>query len=218
MAAAKQADICLGCNRKFKKSETSVQCTVCGLWSHKECAAISSEFLKFLEEQKKNTGPAYWACRPCTIYAQRMNHRLKEMEKRLTTVEEGTKKNTENVAKLEQKVKKIVNQQCNLGDKMDRKIELSENRVFDKMRKRESQRLNIVMHGVVEASRSESSGEKRAAWDQKKKIKKIMEVFAFLELGLSEEDVKFCRRVGEKGEAPRALVVGFYIESVMGMG
>jgi hypothetical protein len=33
-----------------------------------------------------------------------------------------------------------------------------------------------------------------------------------LELSLSVEDIKFCRRVGEKSEAPRALIVGFYTE------
>jgi hypothetical protein len=56
MAGVKAADMCLGCG---KKSETSIQCTICGLWCHKEWAGISNEFLKFLEEQKKNTGFAY---------------------------------------------------------------------------------------------------------------------------------------------------------------
>ncbi len=107
MAAAKQAEIFLGCNKKFKKNETSVQCTVCGLWSHKECAAISNEFLKFLEEQKKNTGLAYWACRPCIVYSQGITQRVKEMERRLESVEEGSKKTAENVGKLERKVEKI---------------------------------------------------------------------------------------------------------------
>jgi hypothetical protein len=46
-------------------------------------------------------------------------------------------------------------------------------------------------------------------------LKRIMENFTFLELGLSEDDVQFCRRVGEKGEAPRALEL-FLHRSLLG--
>jgi hypothetical protein len=212
MAAAKQADICLGCNKKFKKTETSVQCTVCGLWCHKDCAAISNEFLKFLEEQKKNTGLAYWACRPCIVYAQGITKRVQEIEKRLETVEERTKMTVENVGKLEQRVEKIGGQQDKMGEKLDRKIEQSENRIFEELRERDAKKLNIIMHGVKEAAGGERSGERRAAWD----MEKIVGIFVFLELGLTEEDVKFCRRVGERGEAPRALVVGFHTEAARG--
>jgi hypothetical protein len=168
MATNKLPDIFLGCNKKFKKSETSVQCTVCGLWCHKECAAILNEFFKFLEEQKKNAGLAYWACRPCIVYAQGMNHRLKEMEKRLSTVEEGERKNAENAGKLERKVDKISGQQDRMGDKIDRKIAQSENRIFEEMRERESKKSNIVMHGVEEADGAKLSGDKRAAWTRRR--------------------------------------------------
>jgi Pyruvate/2-oxoacid:ferredoxin oxidoreductase delta subunit len=107
MTGVKATDMYLGCGKKLKKSDTSVQCTVCSLWCHKKCAAISDEFLKFLEEQKKNTGLAYWACRPCTVYAQGMNHQLREMEKRLDSVEEANKKNDKNITQVKKKVKKL---------------------------------------------------------------------------------------------------------------
>jgi hypothetical protein len=64
------------------------------------------------------------------------------------------------------------------------------------------------MHRIEEAGGAERSGERRAAWD----IKKIAEVFTLLELGIFEDNVKFCRRVGERGEASRALILGFYTE------
>jgi hypothetical protein len=165
-----------------------------------------------LEEQKKNTGLAYWACRPCIVYAQGITKRVQEIEKRLETVEERTKMTVENVGKLEQRVEKIGGQQDKMGEKLDRKIEQSENRIFEELRERDAKKLNIIMHGVKEAAGGERSGERRAAWD----MEKIVEVFVFLELGLTEEDVKFCRRVGERGEAPRALVVGFHTEAARG--
>jgi hypothetical protein len=43
-------------------------------------------------------------------------------------------------------------------------------------------------------------------------MKGVEDIFKVLELDLSREDNKFCRRVGEKGQAPRALIVGFYTE------
>ncbi len=72
-----------------------------------EMCCYLRRILKFLEEQKKNTGLAYWACRPCTVYAQGINHRLREMEKRLDSVEEANKKNDNNITQVKKKVKKL---------------------------------------------------------------------------------------------------------------
>ncbi len=54
----------------------------------------------------------------------------------------------------------------------------------------------------------ENNGEKRIEWD----MKGIEDIFKVLELNLTREDVKFCRRVGEKSQAPRAMIVGFHTE------
>jgi hypothetical protein len=35
--------VCLGCSKKFKQSEYSLQCTICGLWIHKTCSGITDE-------------------------------------------------------------------------------------------------------------------------------------------------------------------------------
>lgn len=40
-------------------------------------------------------------------------------------------------------------------------------------------------------------------------VRKILES---VELNFEEEDIKFCKRVGQRGEEPRPLVVGFYTE------
>jgi hypothetical protein len=60
---------------------------------------------------------------------------MKEMEKRLETVEEGTKKMADNLGKLQQRVEKIRKKQGKMGEKMDKKmdkkINQSENRTFE---------------------------------------------------------------------------------------
>ncbi len=84
-------------------------------------------------------------------------------------------------------------------DKLEVKLESrggsSEETVFGEMREREAKKLNVIMHGVQESSEKETSAEKRIEWD----IKEIEEIFTVLELSLTREDIKFCRRVGEKG-------------------
>ena len=71
---------CLGCGQKFKQKDACVQCSICGLWSHKTCSGLTTEFFNCMAEQIKATGHAYWACRACSNYAAGMNHRIKEVQ------------------------------------------------------------------------------------------------------------------------------------------
>jgi hypothetical protein len=77
-----------------------------------------------------------------------MKRCLKEIEKRMATVEEAAR--VENVGRLEQKVKTISDKQDRTRDKMDKKIEQRQRRMFEELREREAKRLNIVMHGMEE--------------------------------------------------------------------
>jgi hypothetical protein len=82
----------------------------------------------------------------------------------------------------------------------------NEDAIFEEMREQEAQRLNLIIHGIQEFNEKTASGEKRIEWEQNETDK----IFKVLELSLTKEDIKFCRRVGEKSESPRALIVGFY--------
>ena len=111
MAPNKEAATCLACSKKFGKSDFSVQCTVCGLWIHKTCGNLTDEMFKFLDDQFKLTGTAFWACRACTQYAKQMNHKMRELETQLDKVkvscqqnETGLKKVQEDVAKMAEAV------------------------------------------------------------------------------------------------------------------
>jgi hypothetical protein len=109
MAGVKTVDMCLGFRKQSKNSEVSVHCLVCGLPGVSKSALASlNDFLKCLEEsKKKNTGMTYWVCRPCTAYAQGVNHRMKEMERRLDVAEDMGKKNTEDIARVEKVMEKL---------------------------------------------------------------------------------------------------------------
>jgi hypothetical protein len=64
------------------------------------------------------------------------------------------------------------------------------------------------MHRVKEMSSERATGTERQEFDKKSCAK----IFEALGLRMTEKDIKFCRRVGEKGEESRPLITGFYTE------
>jgi predicted RNA-binding protein YlxR (DUF448 family) len=49
------------------------------------CHRVSDEFFKFLAEQHKATGRAYWACRSCNNFVQTMNAKFKDLHDKADT-------------------------------------------------------------------------------------------------------------------------------------
>ncbi len=178
------------------------------LWIHKTCSAISDEFFKHLEEQVKNTGMAYWACRPCQSYAQGITKKMRGVEKKvdevvanveevqkdLTVVKSGLEKISEKVKKVEEATTTVT--------------ENSNKVVFQELREREARRNNLVLHGVQECDQAAATGKDRQAWD----FDKCCAICQELGLSFDRDTFKFCRRVGVAVEGPRALIVGFYTE------
>ncbi len=151
MAVVKVVDMCLEGGKKLKKSEISVQCTVCRLWCHRECSGISNYFLKCKENRRRiGTNMAYWACRPCTAYAQGMNNRLKEMEKRLDATEDKGKQKTDDIASVEKRTEKLEKRMEKLEKKLESKASRDEEAMHEELRERDAKLLNVIMHGMVE--------------------------------------------------------------------
>jgi hypothetical protein len=211
MAPNKEASTGLACSKKFAKADFSVQCTVCGLWIHKSCGNISDEGFKYLDEQFKNTGTAYWACRACTQYAKMMNHKMREIENELGRVKEACQSNTNDIKKVQDDVTKlaaIVEQQTKKVDEATAAAAKTGSAgIFDEIRERESKRNNVIMHGMVEAPQ-DHIGRARWDWD----MKSCANLFQALRLNTKPQDIRFVRRVGELGDRPRPLVVVFHEE------
>jgi hypothetical protein len=206
----KDSSNCLGCSKKFTKSDTSVQCTVCGLWSHTICANVSAEVFEMLDRQKRDTGITYWACRPCTTFAQGMNHRLRQIAEELKEVKENTKSNTEAINKLEKKVEEVA-EIAKKADGMSRQeVEARLREERDEDRERRDRELNVIIHGADECGPETEGGEGRMQWDKEECLK----LFNHVKVKVKADDVKFCRRVGPKGDRARPLIVGFYKHTV----
>lgn len=199
---------CLGCSKSFTKADFAVQCTVCGLWAHKTCSGCTDEVFQLIEAQRKASGRSYWACRPCMVYAEGMNHRLRQMEDRIEKVEKLTETTAQNVRTVEDRVNAI--------DKALEKVEKasaettknSESGIFEELREREIRKLNVVLHRVGECENESAGGQERKEWD----TDSCLNIFREMKSGLQKEDIKFLRRVGDKGAAPRPMVVGLFSE------
>jgi hypothetical protein len=104
----------------------------------------------------------------------------------------------------------VEQRQTRLEGEVARERERAKKERAEEMREREMRRKNVVMHRVGEAEGEAASLEEREKWD----LLSCNNIFAALQLSMrAEEVVKFCRRVGEKGEGPRPLLVGFKRES-----
>jgi hypothetical protein len=199
-------DICLGCSKKFTKNDTAIQCTVCGLWIHKLCANMSDEVFDLLDKQKRESGITYWACRPCTTFAQGMNHRLKQIDNDLKELKQTTTTNTAAIKNLEEKVAEV-KEIAKKNDGMSKEeFESRMKEEKEEARERKARELNVIMHGLEECRDSALGGDEKMRID----VQKCVEVFSVLDLGVGPGDIKFCRRVGARGDTSRPLIVGFY--------
>jgi hypothetical protein len=129
--------------------------------------------------------------------------RFQEVESRMVRTEGACQEATKRVADVESR-------QSTLEKRMQEERERMRKERMEEMRERDIRRKNVVMHRVGEAGEGVRTVEQRKEWD----LKSCDNIFKALNLNMKSENVvRFCRRVGEKGEGPRPLVVGFRRES-----
>jgi hypothetical protein len=137
-----------------------------------------------------------------------MNHRMKQIEDDMRTVKKTTAENTEAIKELEKRVEEV-GEMAKKADIMTREEFESRMREEEEERKeRKARELNVIVHGIDECGEDVQGGEERMKWD----VQQCTELFGTLELGVTASDIKFCRRVGTKGDSSRPLVVGLYNE------
>ncbi len=71
--------------------------------------------------------------------------------------------------------------------------------MYEELQETEAKQLYVIVHEMMELDEKERSGKKRMEWDKKG----VQEIFKVLELYLTMENIKFCHRVGERGQGVR---------------
>ena len=195
---------CLCCGENCRKNQQSVRCVMCALWAHKTCIKMTDAAFKTLEIQQKETGTAYWVCRPCQSFAQRIQHQLGENNKRHEETERRVLENSQNINSHTQELEKLKEEMKKLTERMDRGTENRDEILYGEMQEREVRRLNLVLHGVVEPPETVRTARDRQELDRTK----CEDIFTNMKARTKKEDIKFCRRIGEKRAEPRPLVIG----------
>ncbi len=177
---------------------------MCSLWAHKNCVKMSDAAFKALDIQQKETGVAYWVCRPCQSFAQRIQHQLGENNKRHEDTERKVDENSRKINENTAEINKLKEEMKKMAERVDRDRNVRDDKLYDEMQEREVRRLNLVLHGLAEAPEQVRVNRDRQEADRAK----CEEVFEAMRANMKKEDIRFCRRLGEKSSVARPLIIG----------
>lgn len=134
--AQNSADHCLSCGTKCKKGQASLFCTLCAIWCHKECAQISEAVFKSLRLQKKEMGMAYWACRSCLSFAQKVNTQFRGVAEKIGEVENRTVQNSYRIIKIQKSVDELERRMQRMERRMEEERQDIEDILYEELRER----------------------------------------------------------------------------------
>ena len=197
---------CLICGKACARG--AIQCNICGLWCHNACTKLSKEALKGLEVQHKEVGQAYWACTPCRSFNNKWNAQMRDINRRQDDtdkrVDEITK-NIEDVRRLAETTRKELRDHARHTENMRESLEMA---MEEELREREARRLNLVLHGVQEVDPNIKNTRERMDRD----MEECEHIFTAMRARTRIQQMRFCRRIGERGQDPRPIVLGVYNE------
>ena len=168
---------------------------------HAECQDLTDDLLKVIVD----IGGLCWNCDCCLASSARLERAVNNFDIKLKEMEAASARNAVEIRRVDDSVGQLrkefeaekVKNKNTAQQKDDRFLTREE------YREREARRCNVVMHRIREAGDELRTGEdrKRHDFDQCKKI--------FSTLGMEEDrdEVKVCRRIGERGQEPRPMVV-----------
>ena len=173
---------------------------------------MSDPFFKNLELQIKETGTAFWACRSCVSFANtfgaKVNEKLKQMDKRVDALQEKVQANTGGLEEVQEKVDTVEKRMEKLEKRTEEREASEDDGMFEELRAREAIRRNLVIYGLEEPDQAE--GKDRMEADKNK----CENIFATIGSKARRADIRFCRRLGERGEDARPLLLGMTSETV----
>ena len=173
-----------------------------------KCQNISKELYNILKNPMRFGGQVYWNCDSCLASAVRLEAKMTLLETRVNEVEERVARSEGVVQAVEKRVETVEKRQDQVEGKVDKERERLRKERIDEMRGRDIKKRNVIMHRVEEAGEDAKTYEERRNWD----TMKCEEIFTALKLNLTKDNIKFCKRVGEKGEKPRPMIVGLFRE------
>ena len=179
----------------------SLECHVCERWVHSKCANVSPEILKYIKENSSIS----FTCEDCKAGAEKLNKRVRAMNQRMEEIEKEVSSNRKDIEAVGNKVEDL-SSISNKNTKDIKELPQSiEDSLLYELREREDRNGNLLFHNIAEANEDVRNGKAR----QEKDIKCLLEILDKIGVRLKVESVKFSRRIGEKKENCRPLLIGF---------
>jgi hypothetical protein len=157
-----------------------------------------------VDQHFKDHGYTFWNCQPCSSYAKGITARMREIEGRLDEVERYQEKQDDRMKEMDGKMARVDGTVKRLENKISQAVENSGDDVLHELHERHIRRYNVIFYGVGEAEGERTTVEEKKEWDSKS----CQNIFDALNLRLKAGSLRYLRRVGEKGDKPRPLIVG----------
>ena len=172
------------------------------------CTGLSKEAIKGLEVQAKEVGQAYWACRACMNFSNKWHSQMREVNKRQEETEARVEANTDKIEEVRLNTEELRREFREYVQRTEGIQERLEAVMDAELREREARRLNLVIHGLQEPA--ENIKDSRGRMEQDKI--ECERLFIAMKARTRYQAIRFCRRIGERGEDPRPLVFGVFTE------
>ncbi len=191
--------------KKSLQRNISVPCQVCEEYTHPDCSNISKDLLQYLIEETKSGNNISWSCSSCSKVAKILNNKIKLLAKEIEDVKKDIKDlkagQTETDKNIED-VRSVCNKNTAEIESADKRVKQS---IFAELRDREEKKCNVVIHGIPEAE-DELSGIEKKEYDVQSILNITDEILPNEKY--DKNDFKFVKRLGEKSENPRPILLG----------
>ena len=195
---------CMVCKKSLQRN-ISVPCQVCEEYTHPDCSNISKDLLQYLIEETKSGNNISWSCSSCSKVAKILNNKIKLLAKEIEDVKKDIKDlkagQTETDKNIED-VRSVCNKNTAEIESADKRVKQS---IFAELRDREEKKCNVVIHGIPEAE-DELSGIEKKEYDVQSILNITDEILPNEKY--DKNDFKFVKRLGEKSENPRPILLG----------
>lgn len=166
---------------------------------------MSDALFKELVYQTENGGGAFWSCKSCRSATAKLNKKITEIYKKVEELETETKDNKIEIQTVKANLADTNKRIDKLSEHSQDKETASQDKVFRELKDREERKNNLLIHNLEEPDPNVRLGKERKELD----IRNLLKVMETINVKLNiETDVKFVRRIGEKKDATRPLLVG----------
>ena len=195
--------LCMVCKKGLQRA-VCVPCQVCEEYTHPECSSISKDLLQYLIDETKEGNAISWTCTPCRKVGKVLLNKIKILNKDIETLKNDVKDLKDDKSKMESEIAKV-DEKCDKNSMNIEKVSDDvKSSVFSELRQREEKMNNVVIHGIPEVEDDIPGLQKK-----EKDMEEVINVVnVIIESEMKTSDIKFIKRLGEKNDDCRPLLLG----------